>query len=284
MPFQHQSMGFISILSQKLTLITLPMSNNSYVAILNPDNAVQTVTQAGTATTLTSNDFAQGISVGADGIIWVVSSQGDPITGGNLIKYSEDQGKSWNLPGGTNVPAVKIAGAPSKAAWYLDENYAVWSVATGGNPTRITADNTALDIAIDAVGRVWIITFDVNPTLGGNIVKHTTLTEKNFQELPNKPVAAKIAAWQDGSAWVVTPKGEVGFIELDGTTGLLSPAGQMIAMQIGISPNSGTSWILGIDVVPTGGNKIQYWDEKGTQSSDWKIVPNTAAINVAGGG
>lgn len=263
------------------------MSDTSFALVITGDHALQKITKGGPEDILTPDNTAFDVSVCADGNIWIVSENPDTDEGGSALLYSTDGGRSFHPPGGKQVGGEKVAGTPNGSCWFIGEDRSVSTLDLSGNVEQILPAESATEIAIDAIGRVWIVSTKVNEGLGGNIVMETTIDAKDFKNITGDPVAKKITGWQDGSCWIVTPKGEVGFIELEGPTGLLSPAGNNIALSIGMSPNMGTTWIVGTEIEDQQGrygNVIRYWDEQGMGPEHWKVVPEVEALVVSGGG
>jgi len=264
------------------------MSDTDFAVVITNDNALQKITKEGPGAILTSPNMAMDVSVASDNNIWIVTQHPDYTDegGGSKLLFSADDGKTFKAPLGKPIGGKRVAGTKDGHCWFISEDNAVYSMNFAGESEQIMPPESALQIAIDALDRVWIVSTQINEALGGNIVMETSVLEKAPKNIPGDPVASKITGWQDGSCWIVTPKGEVGFIELSGSTGLLSPAGENIALDIGISPNGGTAWIVGTDLVEHDGvygNSIHYWDEMGSKTADWKIVPGAHGTSVSGG-
>lgn len=131
--------------------------------------------------------FALDISVGADGTVWIISSETRQSPGGNIISWYDAANNNW-----VQVPplaaAAKVAGAPDGNAWVVNSKGEVWIVyPQGGYKLMSTADEYfALDISVGSDGTPWIISTDTGePDKGGNRIKYCDTATGQWVTVPN---------------------------------------------------------------------------------------------------
>jgi streptogramin lyase len=113
-------------------------------------------------------DFAEDISAGPDGTIWIVSTE--RRFAGRAVKRLDPGRRSWfSLP--APASAVKIAGAPDGMAWTVNSRGHVWRLHPngGGNLAECQVDTAcvecrfspraagASEVSVDRDGTVWLI-------------------------------------------------------------------------------------------------------------------------------
>ena len=145
-----------------------------------PDGRIWAIDEAGGVLVLSAEDatptyrseregFADEISVGGDGRVWVVSTE--ERFAGRVVKWLIESDGSWiSLPAPSS--AVKVAAAPDGVAWTINSQGAIWRLHPlgSGNFDECQADTDcnkchfgsglsdfARDIAVDAGGTVWAL-------------------------------------------------------------------------------------------------------------------------------
>lgn len=132
------------------------------VLVLHPENLTPTYHSV-------RESFADEISVGGDGRVWVVSTE--ERLAGRVVKWLIESEGAWtSLPAPSS--AVKVAAAPDGVAWTINSLGAVWRLHPlgSGNFDECQADTDcnkclfggglsdfAKDIAVDAGGTVWAL-------------------------------------------------------------------------------------------------------------------------------
>jgi len=188
--------------------------------------------------------LAKDIGIGAGGSAWVIGT--DPCPGGFGIYFWN--GTNWSRVDGG---AARIAVAPDGNPWVVNAYGNIFRRA-GGAWQQLSG--LAKDIGIGANGSAWVIGTDSVP--GGFGIYFWNGT--NWSRVDGG--AARIAVAPDGNPWVVNAFGNIfrragsGWQQLPG-----------LAKDIGIGPN-GSVWITGTDPVP-GGFGIYFWN-----GSDWSRV------------
>lgn len=125
--------------------------------------------------------FADEISVGGDGRIWVIGTE--ERYSGRVVKWLvESQGEWVSLPAPS--AAIKLAAAPDGVAWTINSMGAIWRLHPlgSGNFAECQVDTDcercifgerrdfAKDIAVDAAGSVWAL--GLQYTTGGYQLMH----------------------------------------------------------------------------------------------------------------
>lgn len=142
------------------------------------------------------DDFADEVSVGGDGRVWVISTE--ERYSGRVIKWmDEPRGGGWvEMPAPS--AAVKLAASPEGVAWSVNSMGAIWRLHPlgSGNFSECQVDidcdkclfggrrDFAKDIAVDGSGTVWFL--GVNYTEGGyQLMRMANQATRHFQKLPD---------------------------------------------------------------------------------------------------
>lgn len=169
-----------------------------------PDGRIWALDDAGAVLVFSAEDatpvyhsgegFADEISVGGDGRVWVVSSE--ERFAGRVVKWVIESEGSWvSLPAPSS--AIKVAAAPDGVAWTVNSLGAVWRLHPlgSGNFDECQADTDcnkchfggglsdfAKDIAVDANGAVWVL--GTQHTQGGyQLLRLADKTAKRYVRL-----------------------------------------------------------------------------------------------------
>ncbi len=150
--------------------VRLAVAPDGIAYTVNSGGKVWTLLQAGGGDLLSpeGEEFAKDIGVGADGTVWVISTEERP--GGYAPKWLKDaKTQSWGTAGGT-AAGVRIAVGQDGKAYTVDSKGAVWTFGQDGKaePVGNQGENFAQDIGVGRAGAVWVVTTEKKPSnLGG---------------------------------------------------------------------------------------------------------------------
>lgn len=149
----------------------------------------------GTLERRAADDFADEISIGGDGRVWVISTE--ERYSGRVIKWLDEAGSGDWVSMEAPSAAIKLAAAPEGFAWTVNSMGAIWRLHPlgSGNFSECQVDidcdkclfggrrDFAKDIAVDGAGTVWFL--GVNYTEGGyQLMRLANQTTRHFQKLP----------------------------------------------------------------------------------------------------
>jgi len=104
--------------------------------------------------TLSEPGFAREISVGPDGVAWIVSNEGVP--GGCLIKYYEDQ--AWKNVN-ESFGGVKVTNAGKGKGYYVTNDGNAFTITVGEEPEQLPLGvGFAREISVGPEGNLWVAT------------------------------------------------------------------------------------------------------------------------------
>jgi len=203
---------------------------------------------------------AHAISIGADGVVWVIG--GKDRQRDAAIFYRDSGKKAWvKVKGGD---AMGIASGPEGEVWIRKKNDTVYRGGVGGwtrVPGRVS------HIASAANGDVWAIGDKVVSRRGNKaIFKWSGASWKRI-----RGEAVQIAVTTRGEAWVVTNDGSL--FHGDGKKAWAKVVGQK-AHKV-IAGADGSLWLLGQSTDKKGNYPLFKWDGKG-----WKGY-SAAAVDLA---
>ena len=142
------------------------------------------------------DDFADEISVGGDGRVWVISTE--ERYSGRVIKWLDGSGGGDWVSMPAPSAAVKLAASPEGVAWSVNSMGAIWRLHPlgSGNFSECQVDidcdkclfggrrDFAKDIAVDGSGTVWFL--GVKYTDGGyQLMRLADKETRRFQKLPD---------------------------------------------------------------------------------------------------
>lgn len=147
----------------------------------------------GTLERRAEDNFADEISVGGDGRVWVISTE--ERYSGRVIKWlDEASGGEWvSMPAPS--AAVKLAASPDGVAWSVNSMGAIWRLHPlgSGNFSECQVDidcdkclfggqrDFAKDVAVDGAGTVWLL--GVKYTEGGyQLMRLADKASRRFQK------------------------------------------------------------------------------------------------------
>jgi Tectonin domain len=138
-------------------------------------------------------DFAQEVSVGGDGRVWVVSTE--ERYAGRVVRWRAKGQHTWtSLPAPSS--AIKLAADPDGVAWTVNTMGAIWRLHPlgSGNFSECQVDTDcdrcifgtrrefARDISVDHAGTVWALS--VNQVEGGfQLMRLADKMTKRFEAL-----------------------------------------------------------------------------------------------------
>jgi streptogramin lyase len=138
-------------------------------------------------------NFAEEISVGGDGRVWVVSTE--ERYAGRVVRWRARGDQAWtSLPAPSS--AVKLAAAPDGVAWTINSMGAIWRLHPlgSGNFAECQVDTDcdrcifggrrdfAKDIAVDGNGSVWALSLD-SVQGGYQLLRLTDKSSKRFERV-----------------------------------------------------------------------------------------------------
>jgi streptogramin lyase len=150
----------------------------------------------GTLERRAEDDFADEISVGGDGRVWVISTE--ERYSGRVIKWLDGVGGGDWVSMPAPSAAVKLAASPEGVAWSVNSMGAIWRLHPlgSGNFSECQVDidcdkclfggrrDFAKDIAVDGSGTVWFL--GVKYTDGGyQLMRLADQGTRHFQKLPD---------------------------------------------------------------------------------------------------
>ncbi len=105
---------------------------------------------------VSENGFAREVSVGPDGVCWVVSNEG--VYGGCLIKYYHDE--AWSNVS-DSYGGIKVTNAGAGKGFYVDTSGNVFSITVGGEPEQLPlGTGFAREVSVGPEGNLWVATND----------------------------------------------------------------------------------------------------------------------------
>jgi hypothetical protein len=259
------------------------MSQQNYAVIVNQNGAVQLINPKGVLSNPGPDDTAQSVSVCQDGTIWIVSTQPSD-SGGSLIMYSTDSGKTFQKPGGKDFGAMKIAGLLDGTCWYLDGNQSLHLVTQAGETTPLEYEGKVMDIAVDIHQVGWIISTNFNASKEGNTIMARDTNYPTFNPITGDPVAVKISAWKGSTCLTIQPNGDIASVLITGTVSVIAPAGDLIPTDVTTSQEGGAIWILTGVHENSGGLPISVWQYEEGKPPVWTKIPDLLAASISGGG
>lgn len=136
-------------------------------------------------------DFAEEVSVGGDGRVWVVSTE--PRYAGRVVRWRARGQHTWtSLPAPSS--AIKLSAGPDGVAWTVNSMGAIWRLHPlgSGNFSECQVDTDcdrcifgtrrefARDVSVDPAGTVWALS--VNQVKGGfQLMRLADKTTKHFE-------------------------------------------------------------------------------------------------------
>jgi hypothetical protein len=184
---------------------------------------------------------AQDISVGKNGSVWAIA------TNGNIYRWD---GSSWQaIPGG----ASRIAVDPSGNPWVVNSDGNIYKYTTSNNQWEMKP-GLATDIGIGGDGSVWVI----GRNKSGNDYDIYKWNGSNWSNIAGGAVRIAVDPW--GNPWVVNSTGNV--FHYNGSTWDLKP-GSVKDVAVGAN---GSVWCTGTDL------NIYQWD-----GSNWAMQTGGAS-------
>ncbi len=148
--------------------------------------------------------FAEEISVGADGTVWIVTDQ--PRLGGRVVMRRSGGCDNWiALP--EPAAATKIAGAADGMAWTVNANNEVWWLHPDGaghlaqctldpacrNCRFSSSSERITQISVSADGTVWVVASTV-ANAEPSLMWLADPLEKVYRRVPGLTVPARVSA------------------------------------------------------------------------------------------
>lgn len=127
---------------------------------------------------LAGEGFAREISTGADGTVWVISNE--PVHGGGLVQYLDDDGNWMKVPG--EIGGNKVTGAPDGKALIVNIDGMIASVSKSGTFEQKTGDGFAREVSVAPDGSTWIISYEPAQD-GGNKVAFQPAEGQPWQDI-----------------------------------------------------------------------------------------------------
>jgi hypothetical protein len=212
-------------------------------------------------------DKATDIGVGANGAVFITSTDSVSPTGGYSIK-------KWNGNNWVTIPecaAVRIGVGPDGTPWVINKSHLIFNN-PGLNLIWNQLPGKANDIAVGAEGSVYIIGTDSVSSTGGYSIKKWNDTA--FVTLP-ECAAVRIAVGPDGRPWVVNKSHLIYRYNGTGSPWTLLPGS---ANDIGIGKD-GSVYITSTTLAPNGnGYLIQKWNGYG-----WTTLNGISGLNISVG-
>lgn len=266
-------------------IVTLSLSSAALAAssafIVDSSYAVQKVSSTGQATSKSEENFALNVSVGADGSVWVVSTDaGIADRGGNLLKRLAKGAKDWTtvmIEGGVEI--TKVSGDAAGNAYVIDgDTHEILHISASG---KIIADYTNKEPFLEvsaafsdtnpSSNQIWAI--GANPLENlGNPVYYMTDPKKEWQ-------SRGVGAQDLSGYWTVSSDGQVITAAPDSGEHVMSPKGTASSISVGAS---GSIWVVSLDAnMKQGGAFLKIWNEQGSGAKNWVTVPNIGAFAVS---
>jgi hypothetical protein len=221
------------------------------VVIPTPNLYVAAPGTSGPVTWNRTDGGARDVGVGANGQVWVISTNAVP--GGYGI-YRRTNNTWVNVPGG----AERIAVDPQGNAWVVNNSNTIFR---HDGTKWVTVNGSARDIGIGANGHVWVI--GVAAEAGGYAIYRSTDQGANWTKIPGS--AVRVSVDPQGNAWVVNNSNNI--FRFNGSS-WESKLGT--ATDVGIGAD-GAAWVIGADT------SIYRWE-----GSNWVNKTGNAAQIAAG--
>ena len=142
------------------------MASTAYT--VNSLGDVWTLGQQGGGDLLTPSgvqDFAADIGVGADGSVWVITTEPQTGQAGSKVAWLNDPAsRSWTTLA-SPAAATRISVAADGTAWTVNDKGEVWTLHKqgGGSLYSPAVELFAFDIGVGSSGVVWVITAESRP-------------------------------------------------------------------------------------------------------------------------
>ncbi len=185
--------------TKKWTKLTLPaaatriaVDSKGTAWTVNSEGEVWTLHKPGGGELYSKTGFAQDIGVGADGTVWVITTEKQNGPGGYVTAWLDQTTKKWTkltLP----AAATRIAVGPEGTAWTVNSEGEVWTLHKPGGGELYSKTGFAQDIGVASNGRVWVITTEKQNGPGGYVTAWLDQTTKKWTKLTLPAAATQIA-------------------------------------------------------------------------------------------
>ena len=139
-------------------------------------------------------EFAQEISVGADGTVWIVSFDTKPPYPGNVIRYLSDPANRVWTAVSQNVLGSQVGDAPDGSVWLVNADNEVINQPKNGQAASFSPVDFAAAISVGADNTVWVVTTQAQENQPGSVIKWlSNPSAKTWSAIP-APAAAEIVA------------------------------------------------------------------------------------------
>lgn len=132
--------------------------NNYPLWIIDEKGRVNYVDSEGVPTPVSGENYASGLAISDDGVIWALTTTPDPDGGGAEISWLDDT-KSWNTIPTSDPGAFALTGGPGDQCIYRTSEGVIYKMDTQGNGNVIYKDNPVLAVDYGG-GNVWGVLSD----------------------------------------------------------------------------------------------------------------------------
>lgn len=246
-------------------------SGNNFIALLiGASNQIVGVLPGGDQQTISDTDFAFDIGISEDGIIWVISTQADPVNGGAKVFWGMGDG-TWNEIQKPTTEAMAIFGTTVGSCIYLAEDGNVVQLSTDGtNNTLITG---SLIVDMDYGGGYYWAVMPSEPGGIPSLFFAKAAPALDWQSFKGAPDPTSVTVDYEGNGYGVADY-TVMFYSNDGSTsGVYALGADGVVLQV-----SCKNWSYALSTKATDqGNEVLSWaDENGGM---W-VGTNMFAIKV----
>jgi len=240
--------------------------------------------------------FARDVSVGADGTIWIVSTEA--ANGGHRAKYldaatflnpGEPEKKAVNFvdkPGTwrtleSRIAIDRVAGGRSGIAYGIGSDGMVWAFNKKSHRDPLSDERFATELSAGADGTLWVVSTERMP--GGFRVKFQepashydagNLGElsRTWQAVRDPVAVTQLAAARDGNAYGVNDTGTVYVFDRSGAGRAISPANFAKRVTVGAY---GIPWVIGSSSAHP---RVQYYSAASDTWHEVKGFPEVVAL------